>query len=415
MSRENRRILGWLSSRCAVFAWSLVTDRRVISRSCWGLSTILSTVVTGLLAGCRSVADLEALTSSMSPACRSLLGLGRRLPDTTFRRVLVSLMPAQLRQVLHAQVRRFHRSKALDPEGLRWGVVSMDGKMSSLSSWDHHYAQQQGKRGVIRTITACLISSPGRPCLDAFPIPAATNEMGAYLPALAELVEAYAGLHLFRVVMYDAGACSEANARGTCALNLHYVMQLTANQPALLAEATRILPLAPAHVFETGPKHSRVRYTVRISDEMAAFLDWDHLKTVVHVHRDELRADGGVVARGDRYFVSSLAKVVLTAERWATLIRARWGVENNCHHTFDTAFAEDERMWFEADPTGALNIILLRRLAYNAMTLLRARTLRGENTRMMPWKALIRWIYHALIAANQETIAGLRARRPLLE
>ena len=215
--------------------------------------------------------------------------------------------------------------------------------------------------------------------------------------------------------MYDAGACSEANARGTRALGLHYVMQLTAGQPNLFAEAKRILPLAPVHVFETGAKSARVRYTVRLTEGMAAFLDWDHLKTVVHVHRDTLRPDGSVVPGGDRYFASSLASIALSAEGWATLIRARWGVENNCHHTFDTAFAEDERVWFSADPTGALNIILLRRLAYNAMTLLRARTLRGESTRMMPWKDLIRWVYNALIAATQATIGGLRTRVPLLE
>ena len=412
MSRSNRRILGWLTSRCAVFAWDLVTDPRVISRVCWGLTSVLSTVVTGLLAGCHSVADLEALTSSMSPACRRLLGLHKRISDTTVRRIIVALVPAQLREVLHAQIRRFHRQKALEPEGLRWGVVSMDGKASSLGRWDHVYAQQQGDHGVIRTITACLISTPGRPCLDAFPVPAATNEMGVYLAALRALVEAYAGLSLFRVVMYDAGACSEANARGTCALGLQYVMQLTAGQPNLFAEAKRILPLAPAHVFETGAKSCRVRYTVRLTEGMAAYLDWDHLKTVVHVHRDTLRPDGTVVGGGDRYFASSLAIFALSPEAWATLIRARWGVENNCHHTFDTAFAEDERLWFDEDPTGALNIILLRRLAYNAMALLRARTLRGESTRMMAWKLLIRWLYAALISATEETVHDLRARAP---
>lgn len=410
MSRANRRILGWLTSRCAVFAWHLVADPRVVSRVCWDLAKVLSTVVTGLLAGCHSVADLEALTSSMSPASRRLLGLKKRLSDTTVRRVIVALVPEQLRQVIHAQIRGFHRQKALAPDGFRWGVVSMDGKASSLSSWDKVYAQQQGDHGVIRTVTACLISTPGRPCLDAYPVPAATNEMGAYLAALRALVDAYAGLDLFRVVMYDAGACSEANAAGTRALGLHYVMQLTGGQPELFAEAKRILPQAPVHVFETGPKSCRVRYTVRFSEGMAGYLTWDHLKTVVHVHRDTLRANGSVVPGGDRYFASSLADIALTAKGWMTLVRSRWGVENNCHHTFDTAFAEDARVWFDADPTGALNIILLRRLAYNAMTLLRARTLRGESTRMLPWKALIRWLYDALIAATQETIHGLRPR-----
>jgi len=112
--------------------------------------------------------------------------------------------------VLHAQIRSFHRQKALLPEGLRFGV------------------QQQGDHGVVRTITASLVSTPVRPCcLDAYPIPAVTNEMGSFMDALRALVAAYAGLDLFRVVMYDAGACSEANARGIRDLKLQYVMQLT--------------------------------------------------------------------------------------------------------------------------------------------------------------------------------------------
>ena len=57
--------------------------------------------------------------------------------------------------------------------------------------------------------------------MDAFPIPPQTNEMGAYVAAVADLVRAYESIDLFRVVMYDAGACSEANARATRWMGLH--------------------------------------------------------------------------------------------------------------------------------------------------------------------------------------------------
>ena len=46
------------------------------------------------------------------------------------------------------------------------------------------------------------------------------------------------------------------------------------------------------------------------------------------------------------------------------------------------------------------------------MALLRSRTLRGEFTRLTPWRNLIRWSYNALIAASDDTIAGLRPRKP---
>ena len=54
--------------------------------------------------------------------------------------------------------------------------------------------------GVVRTITCTLISSSAKPCIDALPIPAATNEMGWFEVALRKLVDAYRGIDLFRMV-----------------------------------------------------------------------------------------------------------------------------------------------------------------------------------------------------------------------
>lgn len=266
-ARLTRRILGWLAARLDVLPWSRVTDPRTGSSTYWRLTTVLPVVVMGLVAGARSVADLEALTASMSAAARRWFRLARNLPDTTARDLLVRLAPEELRGILHAQIRSFHRQKALEPEGFRWGVVSMDGKSTSIRAWDQRYVQQQGARGVVRTVTATLVSSPGCPCIDACPIPPATNEMGTYLDALRTLVASYRGIDLFRVVMYDAGACSEANARGTRELGLHYVMQLNEAQPTLLAEARRLLDGMGVHLVELdeqgGPRALSTPYHQR--------------------------------------------------------------------------------------------------------------------------------------------------------
>ena len=53
-------------------------------------------------------------------------------------------------------------------------------------------------------------------------------------------------------------------------------------------------------------------------------------------------------------------------------------------NTFDTALAEDARPWFHEHPVGALDVIILRRIAYNAMALFRARTLRADAHRSRP-------------------------------
>jgi hypothetical protein len=410
--RLTRRILGWLATRLAVLPWSEVTDHRCRTGTYWRLPQVLRVVVMGLVAGAKSVADLEALTESMSAAAQRLFGIARKLSDTTARDLLTRLVPEELRAVLHAQIRTFHRQKALAPVGFRWGVVSMDGKATPIRAWDNRYAQQQGKRGMVRTITAALVSSPGCPCIDAWPIPPATNEMGTYLDAVGALVATYKGIDLFRVVMYDAGASSEANARGTRALGLHYVMQLNQAQPTLFAEARRVLELAPVHVVELEEQGGHVRYQLRVSTELSGFLDWDHLRTVIHVHRQTVDRHGAVTRQGNRYFMTSLAADALEPASWARLIKSRWGVENNCHHTFDSALAEDERPWFQEHPAGAMNLVLLRRLAFNLMALYRARTLRADTNRLMPWRELVRQVHVALITATKEALDGLRIRAP---
>lgn len=411
-ARLTRRILGWLAARLDVLPWSRVTDPRTGSSTYWRMTTVLPVVVMGLVAGARSLAELETLTATMSAAARRWFRLARRLPDTTARELLVRLVPEELRAVLHAQIRIFHRQKALEPEGFRWGVVSMDGKATTIRAWDQRFVQRQGSRGAIRTITATLVSSPGCPCIDAWPIPPSTNEMGSYLDALRALVDNYKGIDLFRVVMYDAGACSEANARGTRALGLHYLMQLNDAQPTLFAEARRLLDPARAHIVELAEQGGRVRYRIKATAEIEGFLDWAHLRTVIHVHRETIDRHGAVTRQGDRYFITSLSDTSLAPEQWARLIKARWAVENNCHHTFDAALAEDERPWFQEHTVGALNVILLRRLAYNAMALFRARTLRAEANRLLPWRQLALQVFIALITATEQAVNGLRARAP---
>lgn len=360
----------------------------------------------------RGLRQVEAFTREASwPALRAL-GLRGRLPDTTARDALIKVDPHELRAALHRLLRRAHRRHALDPDGLRWGVVSMDGKATAIDAWDSPLVQRQGQRGIVRTVTATLVSSHVRVCLDAFPIPAATNEMGIYPSALDALLDAYSGLDLFRVVMYDAGACSEANARHTRKRGLHYVMVLNEGQPTLADEARKALS-ALGSERGTVVQHDdsrTVRYTLWSTDELAAWPGWDHLRTVIRIQREVLDAAGRVTQTGERYFVTSLRPDALSAMGWARMLRSRWGVENDCHNTFDAILGEDAQTWFRLSASGALNVILLRRLVYNLLALFRGRTLRGELGSRPPWRDLMRWTYNALIAATEATVAELRPR-----
>jgi hypothetical protein len=119
---------------------------------------------------------------------------------------------------------------------------------------------------------------------------------------------------------------------------------------------------------------------------------------------------GAVIERYDRMFVSSLDPSRLTTAQWMLLVRSHWGVENQNHHTLDTAFAEDDRPWIKADANGMLAVLLLRRIAYTLLALFRSVTLRSDESRAIPWKALLCWVRDALIAATPDHLLNFRVR-----
>src|SRR5262249_29061598 len=227
-ARLTRRMLGVLAVRLPEARLDRARDPRDRGGQRWALEILLRVVLVALVAGCKSLGQAEALTAEMSVSLRKRLGIARRVADTTLRDTLCALDPEQLRGPLHALVRAAHRRKALEPDVLPFGVVAMDGKDTALPSCDDHYAQRQSHAdgwhlvGVVRTMTCTLISSRAKPCIDAIPIPAATNEMGQFDKSLCSLVKAYRGIDLFRMVSYDAGACSEHNGCVVRASGLHY-------------------------------------------------------------------------------------------------------------------------------------------------------------------------------------------------
>ena len=62
------------------------------------------------------------------------------------------------------------------------------------------------------------------------------------------------------------------------------------------------------------------------------------------------------------------------------------------------------------DDQGALNLLILRRMAYNLVAHFRGRTQRSEERRATPWKRVMEWLYQALIFATEDVVSGLRPR-----
>jgi len=418
--RMNRRLYGMLGKRLKEARLTEVDDPRDERGQRWRLGSLLRCLLGGIMSGAQSLADVEKLSTRLSRPIRRLLGAGRRVPDTTLRDTICSLDPETLRAPLHAVVRAAQRRKALDPEALPFGVVSMDGKWFSLPSSDDWYAQRQTATetgpvvGHVRTVTCALISIPAQPVIDVTPIPAPTNEMGVFEISLDRLCQAYPTLGLFELVTYDAGACSETNAKAVRDRGLHYLFGLKGNQPTLFDEAQQWLgACAPGKANATHETVERGRRLVRslyLGDAVAAPKGWEHLRTVVRVQTEAFdRSSGKLLHSTEHYFLSSLPRFRLTAAHWLLVIRRHWGVET-AHQALDVAFEEDDHPWIEANPRGALVMAILRRIAYTILTLFRSVTQRSDERRHVPWKDLMSDLFVAFLTTSEDQIRDLRSR-----
>jgi hypothetical protein len=412
---------GLLRARLPELDLEGVPDPRA-REGCWSLAQILRATLVGLMSGCRSLWDAEQLTEALSPAARRLLRIPRRLADTTARDALCRVLLDGLRAALHRVVRAAWRRKALEPVGLPMSVVALDGKATALPMLNHPLVQNQHPEvglpyGLVRTVTCSLVSAAGRPCIDAIPIPGSSNEVGHFQAAFGSLVETYGSL--FDFVTYDAGGFSRANADAVIAAGKDYLFALKDEHRTMCRLADELLAVenVVARTEDVLDNETTVVRSLRLlrADPSWSYGDgktpeqsvWPHAKAFLSVEYVKVK-DRVVVERDERMFVSSYDPKRLTPAQWLLLVRSHWGVENNGHHTLDTAFAEDERPWIEADANGMLAVLLLRRIAYTLLALYRAVTLRSDEGRATRWKALLQAVRDVLIAATQDQLAGLR-------
>jgi hypothetical protein len=422
--RRLRRMVGLLHARLPELDLDAVADPRA-REGRWSLAQILRATLVGLMAGCKGLWESEQLSEGLSVAARRELGLPRRLADTTARDALCQVSLDELRAALHRLVHAAWRRKALEPAGLPVSVVALDGKVTALPCLNQPFVQTKHLEdgtpyGLVRTVTAALVSAPGRPCIDAIPIPAHTNEMGHFQAAFASVLGTYGGL--FDVVTYDAGALSEANGEAVVKANKDYVFRLRGDQRIMYKLAEELLDPAGAVERTIDVLDSRTTVTRTLTliavDPSWSYGDgkrpdetvWTHARTFLRIDSEKIR-DGVVIESETRMSVSSMVPGRLTPKQWMHLVRCHWGVENNNHHTLDTAFTEDDRPWIEADANGMLAVLVLRRIAYTLLALFRSVTLRSDENRAIRWKDLLAWVRDALVAAAPEHVTNLRVRQ----
>lgn len=402
-----------------------VSDPRSKRGRLWKNATpLLRTTCVGLAAGCKGLAELERLTKKMPNKVRKLIGINRFVPDTTLRDYLRKIDPYDICKLIWIAGYDAIRRKAIRTSSeFPWGAMSMDGKYPTVRDVGdgedgpdrylqvhHDKATGESLYGVIRVITGVLITAVGRPLLGATPVPGNTNEQGHFKQAFGELVRVYG--RYFRVVLYDAGAASLANADAVTKAGKHYVFQI-ANPRWVMYQTLELLLSGVAVAARTEEVKGRKRFVRMLTmktvhDTGRSLTLWSHTRTILKVY-SETYEDGVLESTKTRYFVTSLAASELSAEKWLELIVLRWGVET-VHQILDCAFEEDAHPWITSDANGALVLMLLRRLVYTLMTLYKSVTLRSDENRQMTWPELMEQIRDMLEWAQGKLLDGFRPR-----
>jgi len=422
ITQSNRAMAGFLKRSIGSLSCQRIEDPRRKASTRWRIRTLLTTLIVGISASCRSLKQVERLTETgTSSAMRRLLGLRRRIPDTTLRDFLCKLAPESLRPLLHHVTRDAYRRKALTPERLPFGVVALDGKVTAVgrvtdkSSLGQAVKRDDGKPQThLRTVNACLVSAAARPVIDVTFVRGCTNEMGHFQTAFDALMSVYGRTKLFQVITYDAGVTSKANAQHVVDVGKDYVFALKLTQPELYTELA--IPLAERDdedaktVDRKDNRTTEVRrlYFESLPDGMP---EWEHLRTVLRVERTLEDEDGVEDVLESRFFLSSLPAHRLTPQQWLRLVRAHWGVENNVHHTLDVQFEEDDHLFVPTHVGASLCLMVLRRVVLSLLALFRSVSLKSHDKRKMPWRELLDWAYRTLISATSSQVDRLRRRR----
>jgi hypothetical protein len=416
LKRRVRTIQTFFRQRRDALCFDGIRDPRRRRGRKWSAQTLLSTALLALMMQAKSLRSAERLSEDLANG-RRVRGLGRRVPDSTMGDFLARVSPMPLRQHLHRQILAEHRRKALEPTVLPIRAIAIDGKnVATLDHAANKDCQKQSPQGqepywLYRVVNATLISSSAAVCIDQMPIPAATNDMGAFSAFYANLKRIYGRAGLFELLSTDAGFTSETNARQVDDDGKAYWMALKSNQPDLYAEARRVLiprsltekPEAETH-WELDSSRGWICRQLWRTEELAGWGAWTHLRQVVLVR--VLQAPGPQHGRApcqgpirileERFHVTNLVRGRLNGENLIKLDRAHWRIENDLHGSLDIQWQEDHGRWVHRGH-GLPVTALMRLLAYNLLALMRAVHLRSVDARAAAWDQLRTWVRDALV------------------
>ena len=312
------------------------------------LPNIIVIALCAVLCGAKDWQQIETFGKRrLDWLCRFLTNLTEVPSHDTFERVFDRIDPQAFHQCFQSWVAAIAEKLnikhiAIDGKTLRGSGSSKLGPLHLVSAWA---TEQHLSLGQVATAEK-------------------SNEITA-IPELLDLLELHGA-----IVTIDAMDCQKAIASKIIEREGHYALTVKDNQPTLLAEIKEKVHQALESDFtgiqydqhmteERGHGRTEKRHFTILIDPVGIpqQAEWENLRVVGMCARE--RQVGTEAATTEvSFFIGSK---VMSAKRYAKVLRNHWGIENNLHWQLDVSFAEDNNRVSKRN--GAENLALLRKLA----------------------------------------------------
>lgn len=418
-------------------------DERYITHP---LSGVLQLGVLGLATGTRSTEAIETRSTQLAAPVEQAIDLDGRISDNAFGLILRQLEPYQLRQALHRAVKaEWVDRENLRPSELSKSTVAIDGKcLTTLEAWElrqlvssrtelegSELTVEQLKRvystrfpeiqlredddagliGVAMVHRATLVSSEAAVVIDQRSIPGTTSEHGEITNTLEALFNTYGRTKMLQRITVDAGNMYRKTARTVCDRGADYFGALKEHAQGDLydcaVEGLGDRPDEEADATHTETSHGKtLTYRVWQMPIAEGTCGWEGTRQLIRIQRVAVDNETGERNVGERYFVSSESPEQLGAMEAYHVARNHWRCENEGHWTADAIWDEDARRTpWTRDPTGIVNVGILRVIAINILAILRSmsRIEKGDQMETPTWKQVIEHAIQALLRPVLET------------
>ena len=342
-------------------AFSLIDDARQQSKVLHRLDEVLVCSFCAILCDADCFTDMEDFAESQLPWLRSFLTLKHGAPShEVFRNVFMMIKPQGMIDIL---------SQWCGP--LKDLHIAIDGKTLRGT-----YNAELGRHRVhlLRAwVDARSLSAAQVVCEEK------SNEIEAIPRLLAALelsgatvtIDAMGTQTAIAAQIHDAGADYVLSLKGNQKNALKALKTAFGDRPVpdpILGKPPETKPpAAGAVVVETLElSHGRCeRREYQLLGDMECFAKswkWQGLQAMGKVRREVQRSHDGPPWIEEHYFLCSFKDDV---NRFASLVRGHWSVENRCHWVLDVTFGEDHSQ--VRDKTAAHNFSIQRELAMKVL------------------------------------------------